>query len=293
MERDMQSNIFIAYASPSGTTRHVAQVIETALGDHCGYILILDIARTTAHDSFKTRLAEAGPDDCLFVGSPVYRDMAVPPMMAFIEALADANGCRAVPFVTWGGAFSGIALWQMGKTMVQSGFRLAGGVKVLARHAMMCDDPHPVGKGHPDAEDDAMVGGFAREISTRLAGRRLAELDLEQLDYHLPQRTVEVKNKLDQPWLIIPKKVDEGKCTQCGTCQEVCPVGAVELDDWPIFDKRCFDCFNCIRLCPEEAFIPAIPIEKIRVMIVERVERFIEQPLTQVFMAWGQTACQL
>lgn len=281
----MKPNIFIAYSSPSGSTRHVAQVIETALVEHCSHITILDIEHTTAHDSFRTRLAEAGPDDCLFVGSPVYRDMAVPPMMAFINALADANGCRAMPFVTWGGAFSGIALWQMGKALVQRGFRLAGGAKVLARHAMMWDDPHPVGNGHPDADDDAMVSGFAREISTRLAGGRLAELDLEQLDYHLPQRTLEVKNKLDQPWMIIPKKVAEDKCTQCGTCEEVCPVGAVELDDWPTFNKHCFDCFNCIRLCPEEAIIPAMPIEKIRAMIVQRVEKINELPLTQVFMA--------
>jgi hypothetical protein len=42
-------------------------------------------------------------------------------------------------------------------------------------------------------------------------------------------------------------------------------------------------CFNRVRLCPEEAISPAVPLEKIGAMIPERVERVDEQSLTRVF----------
>ena len=44
-----------------------------------------------------------------------------------------------------------------------------------------------------------------------------------------------------------------------------------------------FDCFNCIRECPEEAISPAMPLAKISAMIRERAATFDEQPPTQVW----------
>ena len=55
------------------------------------------------------------------------------------------------------------------------------------------------------------------------------------------------------------------------------------LEPFPVFDDRCFDCFNCIRECPEAAITPAVSLEQIAAMIRERVETYDEQPPTQVF----------
>jgi ferredoxin len=60
-------------------------------------------------------------------------------------------------------------------------------------------------------------------------------------------------------------------------------VGAVNLDPVPVFDENCFDCFNCIRECPEDAIIPAVTMEQIDGMIRERVKTFDEKPPTQLF----------
>ena len=46
------------------------------------------------------------------------------------------------------------------------------------------------------------------------------------------------------------------KCTRCGTCVEVCPSGAAQLDDegYPVYDhETCIGCAQCIALCEEMA----------------------------------------
>jgi NAD-dependent dihydropyrimidine dehydrogenase PreA subunit len=50
-------------------------------------------------------------------------------------------------------------------------------------------------------------------------------------------------------------KVDQEKCTGCGTCADVCPRVFEILNEksevvHPIY---CFACWTCVELCPERA----------------------------------------
>lgn len=281
----MSQQFFITYCSPAGSTRHVARVIENTLESLSVKIHTLDLDYQDSPDAFQKFMVDSGPEDCLFVGSPVYRDLAVPPVMEFLEKLPKVDGCCAVPFVTWGGAFSGIALWQMGQTLEKKGFQLVGGAKILAVHSMMWSHGTPVGQGHPDSEDDKLVRDMTQEIYTRLIQGKLEPLPLERLDYNPQPHTLEAKKKVGQPWLIIPKSVEKDRCTLCGTCEDECPVDAITLDEYPQFANTCFDCFNCIRLCPEEAIIPKVTLDQIHPKILDRVRIFNEQPQSQIFRA--------
>jgi NAD-dependent dihydropyrimidine dehydrogenase PreA subunit len=47
--------------------------------------------------------------------------------------------------------------------------------------------------------------------------------------------------------------VDIDKCTGCGTCVDVCPVGCYELegDKVKVKDKdECIECLACVDQCP-------------------------------------------
>jgi len=276
-------NAYIAFCSPAGSTGHVARVIADALKERSISIHLLDLGAGQDPSSFIDLLKTADANDCLFVGSPVYRDVAVPPVMAFLSDLPPANGCAAVPFVTWGGAISGIALWQMGQVLQNKGYMLAGGAKVLAVHSMMWQSEHPVGQGHPNADDDQQVGRLVTKVYEHLSTSTTNPMPLSELDYQPQAIGADFKKKMYHPWMIIPKSIDDDRCTRCGTCEAVCPVEAVTLDPGPVFNACCFDCFKCVRECPEDAIISSVPLGKIESMIRGRVVMYNEVPHTQIF----------
>jgi ferredoxin len=109
-------------------------------------------------------------------------------------------------------------------------------------------------------------------------------MSLDALDYQPCGRSEQMKKKINAPWMIVPKQVDETAYTQCGVCEEACPVEAVTLTPCPQFHQNCFDCFNCIRLCPENAIHPAIGMDQIEARIRERVRTIDERPHTQTFL---------
>ena len=51
-------------------------------------------------------------------------------------------------------------------------------------------------------------------------------------------------------------ELDQGKCSRCGECVDVCPTGAAHLADngYPAYKRElCIGCAQCIGLCPEVA----------------------------------------
>jgi MinD superfamily P-loop ATPase len=61
--------------------------------------------------------------------------------------------------------------------------------------------------------------------------------------------------------------IDEERCTGCGTCVEICPVGAIALmrDRAHLDEELCTGCHACVDACPQEAIQPMIEGEAVPV----------------------------
>ena len=269
----------------AGSTRHVAQVIGEQLKTSGIETTMVDLGEKGMEpDALYAPIAEAGPNCCLFVGSPVYGSLAVGPVMDFIAKMPEGTKALAAPFVTWGCATSGIAVYLMGKALQEKGCSLAGAATVPALHSFMWRTDNPLGQGRPDAEDDSRIRSLAAKVADKMSNGVESAISLSALAYQAPEVHREMEaipagaSKKKRPG----REVDEALCTECGVCADACPADAVTFSPYPVFGETCIGCFNCVRLCPEEAI--KTDLSKLMDAIRTRSQTFLEEQATRVFV---------
>jgi ferredoxin/flavodoxin len=280
-----KKKVFIVYFSPAGSTRHVADVIEKQFLTLDAEVSSFDLAECSNDVAtvISHQMVASNGKSCLFVGSPVYVSHAVPPVMEFIAELKEDIGAFAVPFVTWGGACSGISLYEMGKELIGRGFTLLGAAKILALHSLMWKLDDPLGKGHPDADDDRMVAELVNHVNQQIQVDNSKEIKLSDLAYQTRENHKEMeKISLQTAKAHMPERtIDTERCNQCEVCSDVCPADAVTFTPYPEFEDGCVFCFTCMKECPEKAI--NVDLSAIWQRIRDRAALFSERPYSQVF----------
>ncbi len=245
----------IVYFSPAGSTRRVAERIHQSLVGHGCSPTLVDLSTRDGSVSATMEACLRQPS-CLWLGSPVYCDHAVPPVTDLIEVLPSLSQGWAVPFVTWGGVTSGLALPELARQLRKKQFIPVGAAKVLAVHSSMWSSPQPLAAGHPNSEDLAQVDLLVDAVVANLAKDAVVPLDLAVLEYLSPwlQADAAGKSLAAAKAARPPLAAEEQRCVQCGLCAEVCPMAAITLEPFPLIAESCVLCMQCVRLCPEQAF---------------------------------------
>jgi len=281
-----KKKVFIVYFSPAGSTRHVAEVIEKQFLALGAGVSSFDLAECNNDVSMRIsrQMEESEGKNCLFIGSPVYVSHAVPMVMDCIAGLKESTGAFAVPFATWGGACSGISLYEMGKELINKRFTLLGAAKILAVHSLMWQLEDPLGKGHPDAGDDRMVGELVNHVNQKLCGDNPKGIKLSDLAYQSKENHAEMeKISLQTAKAHMPERsIDTELCNQCQVCSDVCPADAVTFTPYPEFGDGCVFCLNCMKKCPEKAIKAGL--SEIWQRIRDRAAFFSERPYSQIFL---------
>ena len=251
----MRPSHLIAFFSPAGTTRRVAETIQQRLIGHGLEATVIDLSSRPPL-ALETGFAALHQPCCLWIGSPVYCDHAVPLVLDWIEALPAGFHGYAVPFVTWGGVTSGLALPEMTRCLRRKKFAPLAAAKVLAEHSSMWRVPEPLASGHPDQEDLAQVRALVDTVIDKLKQKEIVPLDPARLEYLSPSLRAEASSKsLALAKAAMPPLVaDEQRCTRCGLCAAVCPVAALTLDPFPVIGASCVLCMQCVRACADDAF---------------------------------------
>jgi len=94
------------------------------------------------------------------------------------------------------------------------------------------------------------VGAQMNSEQELFALKQQAEL-LEQQKQQLNRRITQLESGRKAVAVI-----DSGKCAGCGICADVCPAGAIEVNEQAVVnDEACTGCAICVSECPNEAII--------------------------------------
>ncbi|MBV5307079.1 MAG: EFR1 family ferrodoxin [Desulfobulbaceae bacterium] len=272
----------IVYFSPAGSTRLIAETIHRRLTEHGQEVVLIDLSTKNRTTVEKTSLVD--PPCCLWIGSPVYCDHAVPLVTDFIHRLPfGSSKSYAVPFVTWGGVTSGLSLLEMAGQLQKKNFIPLAAAKVLAVHSSMWCAYQPLASGHPDKEDLSQINLLVDEVLRTLKMEEMVPLDIKVLDYlSLALRADAVSKSLKAVKAAMPPlAVNEQRCLQCGECAEICPVAAITLSPFPILADNCVLCLQCVRSCPQEAFI--FNGDTVATRIAAMADHSDEEKVTKIF----------
>jgi ferredoxin len=274
----------IAFFSPAGSTRYVAKSINNRLIQKNFDTLLVDIGENdqSPHEKLKSMLQDPC---CLWIGSPVYCDHAIPLVHAFIERLPAPSSRRyAVPFVTWGGVTSGLALLEMAQQLLEKDCLLLGAAKILSVHSSMWSVAQPLAAGHPDQDDLARIHVLVDQITDALDRPQVPCLALDRLDYLSPALRADAATKslAAAKMAMPPLSANKELCLQCGSCAEGCPMAAITLNPFPVIDRAaCVSCLQCIRNCPQQAF--PFNGEQLAARITDMAAKSDEDKATKIF----------
>jgi len=273
----------VVYCSPAGSTERVARVLHGKIKALGVPVDLIDLAHEPDIGFIISQLPAARDNVCFYIGSPVYGGYPVPPVMEFITRLPKAESGYSVPFVTYGGVTSGIALQMMGRALEERGYPVLGAAKVMAVHSIMLETDSPLGRGRPDGSDDRMIEDLALTVTAKLKLGTPPGLDLSVLAYQPEEiRSLKEKSDFESAKRNFPSlTVNREACTQCGLCGEACPVDALTFSPYPEIGASCISCYSCLRRCPEGAIAADLPSAFSRIRAA--AEKFNEQPETRIF----------
>ena len=72
------------------------------------------------------------------------------------------------------------------------------------------------------------------------------------------------------------------KCTRCGACARMCPMGAIDMKDFVTITGTCIKCQRCVRKCTKGAKYFDDPVMLDHIAMLER--EFTEPKENEVFL---------
>ena len=259
--------VLIIVFSPAGSTMKIAGALEERLIAANNQVQILNVTANKAmfrDGKFKETLQEkVEAHDLLCIGSPVYEKHIEWYVKKIFKNLPkpDAKwGRLAIPFVTYGGVSSGVALSEAVKMLKKSGRTPVAAMKIEASHIVSKKLTARVNEGMPGEEALPFVDELVKRISEAEKAKAPDKDFSKELNYQsFKEKTLckIMKESMLHKYKYPAFTVDNDKCAKCFKCVEACPVQRIGVENgFPKMagkDKMCIHCFSCTGVCPNEA----------------------------------------
>jgi ferredoxin len=260
------------YFSATGTTRKIVSTIEkhTDLRSE----LPIDLTLPKQRESFTGKVM----GDIILVGVPVYAGTMPLPIMEPLNRL-EGNGKWAVPVAVYGNRSAETCVDELAKILRDRGFKILAAASFVAEHSMASKE-HPWGLGRPDQSDLETAAKFGEQIKEKLCSgpseiqtgdRFLNFLTREMVESFPEGYHVKVAHWINGIVAVAFSK--DADCTECITCSNVCPTGAIKVASKEIEDDLCIRCMACTHACPTGVLSFQLIDSPMSRAVVERLDK--------------------
>ncbi len=242
------NHVHAVFFSPTGNTKKVVTTLAGAIADTLGvsadfYDFTLPESREAVHTY--------GEGDLLVIGTPVYAGRIPNKMLPFVQTHFEGNGALAVPIAVFGNRNFDNGLIELRNELELHGFHTIAGAGVPTEHVFSSK----LATGRPDADDLSKIHDFGVKVAEKAAS--LVEFPApisvrgdDPVDHYYTPLGTDGK-----PAVFLKAKpvTDQDKCTGCGFCASVCPMGSIPKDAPYTCTGICIKCQACIKNCPAGA----------------------------------------
>ena len=241
------SQVYAVYFSATGNTRKVTTTLANALA--VSFDVPLEVRDFTL-PAAREEAYEFAAGDLVVFGMPTYAGKLPNKLLDFVKSGFHGNGALAVPVVTFGNRSFDNSLAELCACLEGDGFHTIGAGAFACRHAFT----DALADGRPDWDDKRQMGEFAARIADKV--KDLTDIPAPvavpgdaAAPYYVPKGTD------GQPVKFLKAKpqTDLGKCTDCGACARLCPMGAIDPKNTALVPGTCIKCQACVRKCTKHA----------------------------------------
>lgn len=252
MEKNTVSNVTALYFSPTYTTRKVvtaiAKTISENIAANASQANYNEINITTPVQRRET--PGFSNKDIVVFGVPVYIGR-VPNLIRDFFASIKGNGAIGIPVAVYGNRAYDDALIELRDIMHGNGFQCIAAGAFIGEHSFS----YTLGGGRPDAQDLNIARDFGKGIASLIAEGTLPHNPVEVPGNPYPYQFYNAKSKKNSSIDIrkVRPETDPLKCTSCGICAMLCPMGAINPANCSEVPGICIKCGACVKMCKSKA----------------------------------------
>ena len=219
------TKVWAVYFSPTGNAKKVVTTMAKRAAECLGVPMgTVDFTLPENREG----VVSFDKEDLAFFSTPVYAGRIPNKMLPYVQTAFEGNGALAVAVSVFGNRNFDNGLIELRNELEAHGFHTVAGAGIPTEHVFSSK----LATGRPDADDLVKIAEFGEKVAEKVSGlteipEKIAVRGDDPVGaYYTPLGT----DGKPAVFLKAKPKTDPEKCTKCGICATVCPMGSIPKD---------------------------------------------------------------